>query len=98
MRPNELPLTITDLTELRAGGLEGRTKIVLQQVLKISDRKLGICPVGLGEPLLYPKIYDVLRLLRKRFPKAGIHINTSALLLDEDLQRSLLKLELMTKD
>jgi MoaA/NifB/PqqE/SkfB family radical SAM enzyme len=70
---------------------------IIRDLSKISDRKFSISPVGLGEPLLYPEIYDVLRLLRNRFQKAHIHINTNALLLDKDFSKELIetRLELM---
>jgi MoaA/NifB/PqqE/SkfB family radical SAM enzyme len=64
---------------------------IIKDLSKISDRKFSICPVGLGEPLLYPEIYGVLKLLRERFPKACIHINTNALLLDEDSSKELIE-------
>jgi MoaA/NifB/PqqE/SkfB family radical SAM enzyme len=64
---------------------------IIRDMSKISDKRFSICPVGLGEPLLYPQIYDVLKLLRERFPRARIHINTNAVLLDEESSKELIK-------
>lgn len=64
---------------------------IIKDLSKISDRNFSVCPVGLGEPLLYPKIYDVLKLLKEKFPKSRVHINTNALLLDEEHSKELIK-------
>jgi len=64
---------------------------IIKDMSKISDKRFSVCPVSLGEPLLYPQILDVLKLLRERLPKAYIHINTNAVLLNEEFSRELIK-------
>jgi pyruvate-formate lyase-activating enzyme len=64
---------------------------IVKDLSKISDKKFNITPLGLGEPLLFPGLCDVLKTLRLRFPKANISINTNALLLDEETSKELIK-------
>lgn len=56
----------------------------LVDVQNIPDTAVRLCPVGLGEPLLYPHFFEIVRYARELFPRAFLHINTNALILDEE--------------
>ena len=46
--------------------------------------RIKLSPVGLGEPLLYPRFFDAIKLIREKFGKCHIHINTNGILLNQD--------------
>jgi len=65
-------------------------KITTKQ--EIPDEKIIFRPVGLGEPLVYPHLIDVLHYIRKLFPKSQIFINTNCLALKGKIAQDLLGL------
>ena len=58
------------------------------------DDEFQICPNGLGEALLHPRLFDAIRLIREAVPRAHIHMNTNAVLLDQDKAHAILSSEL----
>ena len=59
---------------------------VIDQFSEISravNSTVSICPVGLGEPLLDPRFFDIVVSIRKRIPTAKIHANTNGILLNK---------------
>jgi MoaA/NifB/PqqE/SkfB family radical SAM enzyme len=53
----------------------------LLDTLGVPDREIRFSPVGLGEPLLHPNIFEVIAYARQKFPQAMIHANTNGLVL-----------------
>jgi len=49
---------------------------------------------GLGEPLLYPRFFEVISMIRERMPRAYIHVNTNGILLNEENIERLVESEL----
>lgn len=43
------------------------------------------CPTGLGEPLLYPDLLDVIQYAKEKWPAAKIGFSTNGILLNKDL-------------
>lgn len=58
---------------------------------KVPEEKIIFTPVGLGEPLMYPHIFQVYKYARIFFPKSNMKINTNALLLNEENAEKLLE-------
>lgn len=65
-------------------------KKVIDEFSVIQQKNITINPVGLGDPLLYPRLIEVLRLLRQRIPNAFIYIATNAIALTHDLSKKLI--------
>jgi len=55
---------------------------------------VSIAPVGLGEPLLYPRFFDAISLIRQKIPKALIHANTNGINLNDEMIDKLYKSDL----
>jgi MoaA/NifB/PqqE/SkfB family radical SAM enzyme len=65
-------------------------KKIVDEFSTIRQRGMSISPLGLGEPLLYPRFVEVVRLIHHRIPEARISINTNATLLSESLSKDLI--------
>lgn len=63
---------------------------IVAEFSTVKNRYTHIAPVGLGEPLLYPRFMDVIHLLRKYFPKASITIDTNAIALNEEVAKKII--------
>lgn len=61
----------------------GLIKQVINEFSRIPEKNLKVSPVGLGEPLLHPKFFDTMSLIRNRLPDAFVHADTNAIALDE---------------
>ena len=52
-------------------------------IAKKTHSSILVGPVGLGEPLLDSRFFEIVSLIRQYIPKAYIHANTNGLLLNE---------------
>jgi len=73
----------------KAGDMSDETlDMVLNQFEHLSKKypndKVRVGPQGLGEPLLDPRFFEVLSMIKERIPRAFIHVNTNGLLLNEE--------------
>ena len=58
---------------------------IIEERMNVLSKKIqpdSITIIG-GEPLIHPKIYDILRLTRKHFPDATIEVFTNGFLLEK---------------
>jgi len=55
----------------------------------VGDSDVQFTPVGLGEPLHYPALFDVIAYARELWPAGEIRINTNGIALDERRARLL---------
>ncbi|MGF3553926.1 MAG: radical SAM/SPASM domain-containing protein [Thermoplasmatota archaeon] len=55
----------------------------VEMTKEIPSEKLTVNVTGLGEPLLHPKYFETIELIRHCFPKARIVTNTNGICLDE---------------
>ncbi|MBD3387382.1 MAG: radical SAM protein [Candidatus Altiarchaeales archaeon] len=62
----------------------GLFKRIVDEVSAFSGRRTCFYLVGLGEPLLYPRLDEAIRYLRKTCPKNPIHLSTNGVMLDRD--------------
>ena len=63
--------------------------IIQRTVQEFSDipphNNMKVGPVGLGEPLLYPRFVEVVKLLRDAMPYAFIHANTNGISMNKNM-------------
>lgn len=56
----------------------------------VPGNKIRFTPVGLGEPLLYPYLFEILDYGKTLFPKAYFHINTNGTTLSRQIAKRLI--------
>lgn len=60
------------------------TRRIVQEFSSLPPQKnMTVAPVGLGEPLLHPRFFEIVELLRNAMPYAIIHANTNGISMDK---------------
>jgi len=81
------------MKNLKVGDMDfGLFKRIVDDMAKLVYEKTSFTLVGLGEPLMYDKLFDAIEYVKTKCPKASIHINTNATLLDLEKSEILCKL------
>ncbi len=65
-------------------------KKIIDEAANVLNLK-QVCPVGFGEPLLYPKLFDAIKYIKEKNQKIRVVITTNAILLNEENVQKIIK-------